>query len=64
MGIDFDDSTVPLALACKYLWLSPGHVRRLHRQGKVSLVRPGSRNWHMSIRELDRLLGRTHGDRH
>jgi hypothetical protein len=58
------DSLVPLALAAQFLWLTPGHLRRLHRQGKVVLVRPGSRNLYMAVSELDRLLGRTQGDRH
>lgn len=64
MEPQYEDSLVPLATAAKYLWLSPGHLRRLHRQGKIALVRPGSRNWYMSVRELNRLLGRTLNDRH
>lgn len=59
MELTNDDYLLPLSTLASMAAMSASHLRWLHRQGRLDLVRP-NRNLYVSVREAKRFLGIDH----
>lgn len=56
MELTNDDYLIPLSTFASMCAMSPAHLRWLHRQGRLMLVRP-NRNFYVRVGEAKRFLG-------